>query len=99
MLCSKCTNTGSFACISCVIPNIIKEIPKIESEPVRNWIPCNERLPESNTQVLCYCRIGDFRIMEYDEQENRWYEGIHDYRLQAVTHWMPLSEPPEVTQE
>ena len=59
------------------------------------WIPCSEMLPETNTQVLCYCRMGDFRIMEFDEQENRWYEGIHDYRLQSVTHWMPLHEPPE----
>lgn len=57
------------------------------------WIPCSERLPESNTQVLCYCRMGDFRIMEYDELDGRWYEGIHDYRKQAVTHWMPLTEP------
>ena len=66
---------------------------------INRWIQCSERLPETNTQVLCYCRMGDFRIMEFDEQENRWYEGIHDYRLQSVTHWMPLPEPPEEVQD
>lgn len=71
--------------------------PTIESEPVRHGrlIPCSERMPEANTQVLCYCRMGDFRIMEYDDQAGRWYEGIHDYRKQAVTHWMLLPEPPK----
>lgn len=69
---------------------------EIENAPdVNRWIPCSERLPETNTQVLCYCRMGDFRIMEYDEQESRWYEGIQDYRQTTVTHWMPLQEPPE----
>ena len=39
-LCAACSNTGSFACISCVVPAIIKEIPAIETEPVRHgrWI-------------------------------------------------------------
>ena len=74
----------------CFEKKLVREAPA-----VNHWISCSERLPESNIQVLCYCRMGDFRIMEYDEQENRWYEGIHDYRLQAVTHWMPLPKPPE----
>ena len=59
------------SCIEC----IVKRQPA-----VNRWIPCSERLPEENTQVLCYCKFGDFRIMEFDEQDGRWYEGIHDYR-------------------
>lgn len=39
--CAECANMGSFICISCTIPKIVKEIPKIEAEPVRHgrWIP------------------------------------------------------------
>lgn len=39
-LCAACSNMGSFICMSCAIPGIVKGIPKIESEPVRHgrWI-------------------------------------------------------------
>ena len=62
---------------------------------VNRWIPCSERLPESNISVLCAMRTGEFCIMEYDEEEQAWYEGIHDYRKHCVTYWMPLPEIPE----
>ena len=29
-LCAACSNMGSFACVSCAIPNIIKGIPSIK---------------------------------------------------------------------
>lgn len=35
-LCAACSNMGSFGCMSCTILRIVKEIPKIESEPVRH---------------------------------------------------------------
>lgn len=35
-LCAACYNNGSFACLSCVIPEIIKGVPTIEAEPVRH---------------------------------------------------------------
>ena len=40
-LCAACYNMGSFACISCVIPHIIKDMPAIDAEPMRHgrWIP------------------------------------------------------------
>lgn len=34
-LCAECSNMGSFICMSCKIPEIVKGIPKIEAEPVR----------------------------------------------------------------
>ena len=35
-LCAGCYNMGSFACISCVIPHIVKETPTVEAAPVRH---------------------------------------------------------------
>ena len=52
-LCAACYNTGSFACISCEIPKIIKRIPAIVSEPVLHgqWIP------DRNGIIVCsLCR-------------------------------------------
>ena len=39
-LCAACSNMGSFACISCSIPKIIKNLPTIDVAPVRHgrWI-------------------------------------------------------------
>lgn len=60
-----------------------------------DMIPCSKEMPESNISVLCAMRTGEYRIMEYDEEEQAWYEGIHDYRKHCVTHWMPLPKIPK----
>lgn len=99
------------------------------------WIPCRERLPDTETEVLALCRRGgvsfvcpamyeDGTIITsesiwnwneiegyglYSEEADDWYipEGWWEYRQFngddvynniidcAVTHWMPLPEPPE----
>lgn len=41
-LCAACSNMGSFACIGCAIPGIVKEIPKIDAEPVLHAIWIND---------------------------------------------------------
>lgn len=62
-----------------------------------HWIPCSERLPEKDVSVLIYAaghRVtayfdavkGVFRLTETDELF---------YLTSAVTHWMPLPEPPK----
>ena len=49
-LCAACYNQGSFACISCVIPHIIKDIPTSEAEPVRHG-----RWNYRHEDDWCYC--------------------------------------------
>lgn len=101
----------------------------------QRWIPCSERLPEPEMEVLVVCRRGgvsfvcpamheDGTIITsesiwnwneiegyglYSEEADDWYipEGWWEYRQFngddvynniidcAVTHWMPLPEPPE----
>ena len=54
-LCAACSNVGSFACISCVIPKIVKDTQTIEAEPVRHgrWIEGTSR---GSFSIYCsYC--------------------------------------------
>lgn len=104
-------------------------------KPPRRWIPCSERLPEPEAEVLAVCKregisfvvpamyedgkmlrgesIWNWNEIEgyglYSEEADDWFipEGWWEYRQFndddvynniidcAVTHWMPLPEPPE----
>lgn len=67
----------------------------------RRWIPVNERLPEDRSDVLVVAywheRWGVYMGWCASERA-AWsvHIGIGDRNDVAVTHWMPLPEPPEV---
>ena len=69
----------------------------MDAPVVNRRIPCSERLPEKDETVLIYAAghsvtaffdavKGVFRLTESDDLF---------YLQSAVTHWMPLPEPPE----
>ena len=66
---------------------------------VNRWIPCSERLPEKYTEVLAYSPFWGKIVVALWNGEY-WLEQWTDDDLQSseITHWMPLPEPPEVTQ-
>jgi len=77
-------------------------IASLESENARlkdaqRWIPVSERLPEGDA-VLVYRERGKSNI----DIDWTFIEGGREYwynsGLDNVTHWMPLPEPPEVTE-
>ena len=67
----------------------------------RRWIPVTERLPEDRSDVLVVAywheRWGVYMGWCAPERA-AWsvHIGIGDRNDVAVTHWMPLPEPPEV---
>ena len=66
----------------------------------RRWIPVEERLPEdrSNVLVVAYWHERWGAYMGWCAPERAaWsvHVGIGDRSDIAVTHWMPLPEPPE----
>jgi hypothetical protein len=54
------------------------------------WIPVNERLPETDDDVLFHSKMGSYMIGGYSGKA--WYEQTGMF-IAGVTHWMPL--PPE----
>nr|DAX86428.1 MAG TPA: Protein of unknown function (DUF551) [Caudoviricetes sp.] len=76
-----------------------KEIEKLRAQ-VPGWIPVEERLPKDRSDVLVVAywheRWGVYMGWCAPERA-QWsvHIGIGDRNDVAVTHWMPLPEPPE----
>ena len=60
-------------------------------EKATRWIPVTERLPEKSGSYLVYV-YGE--VTEMDCWRGKWHMLGDDY-TKAVTHWMPLPEPPK----
>lgn len=59
----------------------------------QRWIPVSERLPDRRRRVLCRLSYPDIEDIIV---ENQYYgNGMWMEESEAVTHWMPLPEPPE----
>ena len=77
-----------------------QKIEKLRGQ-MPHWIPVTERLPEDRGDVLVVAywheRWGVYMGWCVPESA-KWhvYVGIWDRNDVAVTHWMPLPEPPEV---
>ena len=80
-------------CKTCQAENLIANgvgfLPK--------WIPVTERLPEDDSDVLAYLRIGEEgRIYPATYAKGMWFDCIFNTpATSTTTHWMPLPEPPK----
>jgi len=79
-----------------------------------DWIPCSERLPEDNTEVLILSNVRSF--IDQSKRTARIFTGSHNhktwicdgdvifhgsgtfYDYESVTHWRPLPALPEEQQ-
>lgn len=55
------------------------------------WIPCSERLPEDNTDVIVCFYSGTVTEMRY--WENGIFQGIYEHTTKVIVAWMPLPKP------
>lgn len=69
----------------------VEEIKAAQTE--QRWIPCSERVPETEDKVLCQTvtkkGISNFVIGYYMKESNYWACGMNS----NVIAWMPLPEP------
>ena len=62
---------------------------------VQKWIPVTERLPEEYTTVLVCGEDGVEPGRFYGKSGFWTYDQYEQDPIFAVTHWMPLPEPPK----
>lgn len=65
----------------------------------QEWISVDERLPETNEEVLVYSSVGKIYTACYIRVDGIefWFENIDGFR--EITHWMPLPEAPKMKGE
>lgn len=74
----------------------IEELPVIETD---KWISTAERQPEESGAYLCRTAKRVYLVVNYSKRHNTWnaFDSENEpKRALEVTHWMPISEPPEV---
>ena len=58
------------------------------------WISVEDELPPVGEKVLV--RANNVTLVAFIDCEDVWHRGTITFRLPgAVTHWMPLPEPPK----
>lgn len=102
--CYNCPYNRNDYCVSeAVLPNALAYIQHLEAQQPK-WISVKERFPEYKTAVLGY----GLRSKKYSEtdkfpaahvvytrgEDEGWFTFWNNEYV-AVTHWMPLPQPPE----
>ena len=64
---------------------------------VQEWISVKDRLPEDDSDVLAYLRIGEeSRICPANYAKGMWFDWIFNTPVtESITHWMPIPQPPK----
>lgn len=62
-----------------------------ENDDFGKWIPCSEKLPEDNTDVIVCFYSGTVTEMRY--WGNGIFQGIYEHTAKTIVAWMPLPEP------
>ena len=62
-----------------------------EDEKENEWIPCSERLPENETNVIANFSSGT--VTELRHVANGIFHGIYEYSTKVIVAWRPLPEP------
>mgnify|MGYP003642711341 CR=1 FL=1 len=65
------------------------------NELAQGWISTEDRLPEEQETVLCYCPELRLYICMGEYRNNHWYRPNGWKTALYVTHWMPLPTPPK----
>lgn len=106
--CGECPYwNGSAMCKPELCNDAIACIDQLEKKT--KWISVKERMPEHGTDVLVLTAPGTLSLgqncvvaeyihprMEKSGVFINFYARYDDKNILAVTHWMPLPEPPEV---
>ena len=79
------------------VKSILHSAKSINGVTVQEWIPVKDRLPEDDSDVLAYSRIGEeFRIYPACYSNGVWFDCVFNApATDTTTHWMPMPAPPK----
>lgn len=97
MMFEKATGFGSFDAVGVLDIDAAPTIDPETLRPTAEWISVKDRMPEPHTNVLFFGRYGFF-IGWYSHLMKKWRSDEYG-EVQEVTHWMPLPNPPEATND
>ena len=71
-----------------------------EAPTVGEWISVEDRLPEADGYYLTYDAPACMTDMLYYSSKYKAFNAHYgpDTAISTITHWMPLPEPPEVSE-
>ena len=72
-----------------IVKTLLNDLEEDEKE--NGWIPCSERLPENETNVIANFSGGTVTELRY--VANGIFHGIYEYSTKVVVAWKPLPEP------
>ena len=81
---------------------IIEDMPPVTPQPKAEWIPCSERLPDTDDKVLCWYEyyhwsrekvLPEYGIGCYLRKTSAWFGEVANGKDVKVIAWMPLPEP------
>ena len=73
-------------------------VPYAGVAPAQKWISVKDRLPEAGGYVVCIAKrnpFSRFMPMVARIEKNGWVNPITEQYISAVSHWMPIPEPPK----
>ena len=82
--------TGSFT--ECLADHLIAN-----DVTVQEWVSVKDKLPEDDSDVLAYSRIGEeSRIYPACYSNGVWFDcDFNAPATDTTTHWMPMPNPPK----
>lgn len=90
-------------CEQCYVAEMNKIVNELAEENNGGWIPCSERLPEEDVDVLCwyeYYRFGEYNGMyqtyeigHYYKSMDFWGGEVSNGHKCKVIAWQPLPAP------
>lgn len=67
-------------------------VDMIENQPkIGGWIPCSERLPEENKEVICCFKSGIVEALVF--YNCKFHGKVYAYEKSDIIAWQPLPEP------
>ena len=74
-----------------IIGELIAMIDEGFNKQKADWIPCEERLPENDTNVIACFSCGTVTELRY--LGNGIFQGIYEYNTKVIVAWQPLPAP------